>query len=73
MSEPTDKSLYNRVKREIYKKMPKTSAYRSGLLVKTYKERFKKKYGRDLPLFSPNIPLILFTMLSSIVPRQRPA
>lgn len=45
MSEPTDKSLYNRVKREIYKKMPKTSAYRSGLLVKTYKERFKKKYG----------------------------
>lgn len=49
MSEPTDKSLYNRVKREIYKKYPKHSAYRSGLLVKTYKEKFKKKYGNKKP------------------------
>ena len=39
MSEPTNKKLYEKVKKEIYKKYPKNSAYRSGLLVKTYKER----------------------------------
>ena len=44
MSVPSDKVLYNSVKRYIYKKYPKHSAYRSGLLVKKYKEKFKKKY-----------------------------
>ena len=39
MSEPKDKKLYEKVKDEIYKKHPKHSAYRSGLIVKTYKER----------------------------------
>ena len=39
MSEPKDKELYDKVKKEIYKRYPEHSAYRSGLLVKTYKER----------------------------------
>ena len=29
----------------IYKKYPKHSAYRSGLLVQEYKKRFSRKYG----------------------------
>lgn len=44
MSIPSDKVLYNSVKRHIYKKYPKHSAYRSGLLVKEYKKKFKKKH-----------------------------
>lgn len=39
MSEPKNKKLYESVKKEVYKKIPKHSAYRSGILVKTYKER----------------------------------
>ena len=39
MSEPTNKKLYEEVKAEIYKKYPKHSAYRSGLLVQEYKRR----------------------------------
>jgi|TARA_R100000479_G_scaffold168993_1_gene110397 hypothetical protein len=46
VNEPKDLALYNKVKKEIYKKYPKHSAYRSGLLVKTYKERYKKKHGK---------------------------
>ena len=42
MSIPTDKPLYDRIKRRIYKKQPKHSAYRSGLIVKEYKAAFKK-------------------------------
>ena len=45
MAIPKDQKLYDSVKKSIYKKIPKHSAYRSGLLVKTYKERYKKKYG----------------------------
>ena len=45
VNKPKDLALYNKVKKEIYKKYPKHSAYRSGLLVKTYKERYKKKHG----------------------------
>lgn len=44
MAIPKDKKLYDNVKKRIYKKMPKHSAYRSGLLVKEYKEAYKKKY-----------------------------
>ena len=47
MSEPSDKKLYEKVKKEIYKKYPKHSAYRSGLLVKEYKELVKRKVIRD--------------------------
>jgi len=39
MSEPKNKKLYEKVKKEIYTKIPKHSAYRSGLLVKEYKKR----------------------------------
>lgn len=39
MSEPKNKTLYEKVKKEIYKKYPTHSAYRSGLLVKEYKSR----------------------------------
>jgi len=49
MSIPTDKPLYDRIKRRIYKKQPKHSAYRSGLIVKEYKAAFKKKYGNKPP------------------------
>jgi len=45
MSEPTDKILYNKTKKRIQRKYPKHSAYRSGLIVKTYKKAFRKKYG----------------------------
>jgi len=44
-SVPKDKSLYETVKRRVYKRMPKHSAYRSGVLVKEYKEAYKKKHG----------------------------
>ena len=46
MPEPSDQTLYNKTKRYIYKKYPKHSAYRSGLLVQEYKKRFSKKYGK---------------------------
>ncbi len=39
MSNPTDKKLYDKVKKEIFKKYPKNSAYRSGLLVQEYKRK----------------------------------
>lgn len=45
MPEPIDKKLYNKIKKEIYKKIPNHSAYRSGILVKKYKEKFADKYG----------------------------
>lgn len=42
-SVPTDEKLYQTVKKKVYKKYPKHSAYRSGILVKTYKSEFEKK------------------------------
>lgn len=42
---PTDTKLYNKIKKEVYKQHPNHSAYRSGILVKTYKNKFSKKYG----------------------------
>jgi len=42
---PREKALYERTKKYIYKKYPKHSAYRSGLLVQEYKRRFSQKYG----------------------------
>ena len=38
INEPVNKTLYMKIKKEVYKKYPKHSAYRSGLLVKKYKE-----------------------------------
>lgn len=45
-SKPRDNSLYQKVKKQIYKKMPKHSAYRSGIVVQTYKKKYAKKYGK---------------------------
>jgi hypothetical protein len=39
MPEPLDKELYEKVKNAIYKKYPKHSAYRSGLIVQEYKKQ----------------------------------
>ena len=44
MSKPVDKILYDEIKKQITAEH-KPSAYRSGLLVKTYKQEFKKKHG----------------------------
>lgn len=49
MSQPTDKKLYEKVKKQIYKKYPTHSAYRSGLLVKEYKKQHKSKYPTKQP------------------------
>ena len=40
---PNDKELYEKIKKEITNKY-KPSAYRSGLLVKKYKEEYYKKH-----------------------------
>jgi hypothetical protein len=40
---PKDKDLYEKIKKEITEKY-KPSAYRSGLLVKKYKQEYLKKY-----------------------------
>ena len=45
MAKPSNPELYKKVKAEIYKKYPKHSAYRSGLLVKEYKARGGKYTG----------------------------
>lgn len=47
MNKPKDIKMYNKTKKMIYKKYPKHSAYRSGILVKTYKKEYMKKYGKN--------------------------
>lgn len=49
MPQPTDPTLYQQVKRKIYDKYPKHSAYRSGLLVQAYKKAFQKKHPSKSP------------------------
>ena len=49
MSKPADKDLYDKIKAKVYKRIPKHSAYRSGIVVQEYKEAFKKKYGNKYP------------------------
>jgi len=44
MVEVKDKTLYESVKKKVYTDYPKHSAYRSGLLVKKYKEAYLKKH-----------------------------
>ncbi len=43
---PKDMNLYNKVKRQLYKRIPQHSAYRSGILVKNYKKAYFKKYKK---------------------------
>jgi hypothetical protein len=45
MPVPRDTGLYERTKTDIFHKIPKHSAYRSGILVQEYKRRFSRKYG----------------------------
>ena len=47
MPTPTDKELYEKIKKEIYSKNPIHSAYRSMLLVKKYKEEYFKKHKNN--------------------------
>ena len=47
MPTPKDKKLYEEVKEEIYKKYPKHSAYRSGLIVQEYKKRGGTYEGKE--------------------------
>ena len=42
MPKPRDNNLYNKTKKQVYKRIPKHSAYRSGILVQTYKKNFIK-------------------------------
>ena len=44
---PRDMKLYEQVKTDLYKKMPKHSAYRSGILVQNYKEAYFNKYKKN--------------------------
>lgn len=39
MTTPANMNLYNKIKNDIFTKNPINSAYRSGLLVKTYKDQ----------------------------------
>ncbi len=52
---PTDMKLYNRTKKKLYKKIPKHSAYRSGLLVQQYKKNFTEKYGKKKQPYKGNL------------------
>ena len=44
---PRDTKLYNKIKKKVYADIPKHSAYRSGILVKTYKKAYNKKHGTN--------------------------
>ena len=45
MAIPKDNELYEKIKKKVYKDIPKHSAYRSGILVSSYKDAYEKKYG----------------------------
>lgn len=45
MPTPTDEKLYEKIKNDLFKIYTKPSAYRSGLLVKKYKEEYIKKHN----------------------------
>lgn len=46
MPKPSNAKLYAKVKAEIIKKVPKHSAYRSGMIVREYKKRGGKYEGK---------------------------
>lgn len=49
MPEPVDQTMYNRIKKQVKRDIPKHSAYRSGIMVQKYKKAFAKKYGSKSP------------------------
>ena len=54
MNKPSDIKLYNRIKKQTMKKIPKHSAYRSGIIVKTYKNKFREKHGKNKKPYTGN-------------------
>jgi hypothetical protein len=50
---PSDNFLYEQVKKHIYARYPRHSAYRSGLLVKIYKQAFSELYPDEQPYIGP--------------------
>tara|TARA_B110000967_G_scaffold203765_1_gene245001 strand:+ start:415 stop:1365 length:951 start_codon:yes stop_codon:yes gene_type:complete len=52
--EIVDEELYNEIKKKLYIENPQHSAYRSGSLVKKYKEEFAKKYGPNKTPYKGN-------------------
>jgi hypothetical protein len=54
MNIPRDKELYEDVKKIIFKKYKKNSAYRSGGLQRSYKKEFINKYGEDVEPYLGN-------------------
>ena len=56
-SRPTDQELYDHIKRQVYKKIPQHSAYRSGQLVQQYKAAFRKKHADREPYSGGSKPL----------------
>jgi len=46
---PNDMTLYDKIKKKVYKKIPKHSAYRSGIVVQQYKKAFQEKYNDKQP------------------------
>ena len=54
---PTDQTLYEEAKDFIYSKYKKNSAFRSGAVVKEYKQQFAQKYGEaSTPYSDDNKP-----------------
>ena len=49
MPTPTDLDMYNKIKANVYKEIPKHSAYRSGIVVQKYKDEFAKRYPQQEP------------------------
>ena len=45
---PTNQKLYNRIKARVKKRIPKHSAYRSGIIVKEYKAAGGKYSGKKV-------------------------
>jgi hypothetical protein len=43
MSKPSNLEIYNKIKEELFRKYPKPSAYRSGMLVSEYKKYMESK------------------------------
>lgn len=56
MPTPSSRALYERVKAEVYREIPRHSAYRSGTVVKRYKRAFAEKHGAKRPPYKGDKP-----------------
>ena len=54
---PSDMVLYDSVKSGVYKEIPKHSAYRSGIVVQTYKRKYASKYGETKSPYKGSRPV----------------